>query len=271
MLLAPAPGEFTPAPLSRDVAPAAPPAGDWPAETADWPGPGTGPGSGPGPEPGARPPASPPPARRGLRGMRPALAVAAVLVVIIGVAAAFALSRHHSPGDAAAGTPASPRTSPTGTPSAMSSPPPASRQAAALTTLLISSSTARTALHRAVKQVAGCTNLSGAIGDLQDVVNQRSTEYSRASALMVSALPDGAKVKTKLTTALSLSLKADQDYLTWARQQRASGCTPTSQSGTYNAAFSTSQRADAAKEAFVQAWNPVAARFGLAQSSARNI
>jgi hypothetical protein len=114
-------------------------------------------------------------------------------------------------------------------------------------------------------------NLPGAISDLQGVVNQRSTEYSRASALTVSALPGGANVKSKLTTALSLSLKADQDYLTWARQQRASGCTPTSQSGTYNAAFSTSQRADAAKEAFVQAWNPVATRFGLAQNSARDI
>jgi hypothetical protein len=263
MLLAPAPGEFTPAPLSRDVTPTSAPAGDWPVQTADRPGPG------PEAEPGVGPPASPPPARRGLRGLRPALAVAAVLVVIIGVAAAFALSRHHSPGHAAAGTPASPRTSPPAP--ASSSPPPASRQAAALDTLLISSSTARTALHRAVKQVAGCTNLPGAIGDLQDVVNQRSTEYSRASALMISALPDGAKVRAKLTAALSLSLKADQNYLTWARQQRASGCTPTSQSGTYNAAFSASQRADAAKEAFVQAWNPVAARFGLAQNSARDI
>ncbi|HEU5387845.1 MAG TPA: protein kinase [Streptosporangiaceae bacterium] len=274
MLLAPAPGEFTPAPLSRAVTPAAAPAGDWPAETADW--------SEPGPEPGAHPPAtappaSPPPARRGLTSLaalRPAMAAAAVLVVIIGVVAAFALSRHQAPGHAA-GTPASPRTSPTAPPSSpsspSSSPPPASRQAAALDTLLISSSTARTALHRAVKQVAGCVNLAGAIGDLQDVVNQRSTDYSRAMALMVSALPDGAKVKSKLTTALSLSLKADQDYLTWARQQRASGCTPTSQSGSYNAAFSASQQADAAKEAFVQAWNPVATRFGLAQNSARDI
>jgi serine/threonine protein kinase len=274
MLLAPAPGEFTPAPLSRDVTPAAAPAGDWPAGTADWPG--------PAPEPGAHPaatapPATPPPARRGLTGLtgltglRPALAAAAVLVVIIGVAAAFALSRHHAPGHAAAGTSASPRTSPTAPPSPASSPPPASRQAAALDTLLISSSTARTALHRAVKQVAGCVNLPGAISDLQGVVNQRSTEYSRAVALMVSALPDGAKVKSKLTTALSLSLEADQDYLTWARQQRASGCTPTGQSGSYNAAFSASQRADTAKEAFVQAWNPVATRFGLAQDSARDI
>jgi serine/threonine-protein kinase len=279
-LLAPAPGEFTPAPLSRNVTPTAAPAGDWPAETADWPGPAPEPGAHPPATapPATPPPATPPPARRGLTGLadltklRPAMAAAAVLVVIIGVVAAFALSRHQAPGHAAAGTPASPRISPTASPSSpASSPPPASRQAAALDTLLISSSTARTALHRAVKQVAGCVNLAGAIGDLQDVVNQRSTEYGRAMALMVSALPDGTKVKSKLTTALSLSLKADQDYLTWARQQRASGCTPTSQSGSYNAAFSASQRADAAKEAFVQAWNPVATRFGLAQNSARDI
>jgi serine/threonine protein kinase len=266
MLLARAPGEFTPAPLSRDViptSPTSPPVGDWPVQTADWTGPGAGPGAGPS--------ALPAPDRGGPRRLRPALAVAAAVVVIVVVAAALALSRHQAPGPSAAGTPALPRTSPTASPSASSSPPPSSLQAAALDTLLISSSTARTALHRAVKQVAGCVNLPGAISDLQGVVSQRSIESSRAAALMVSALPDGAKVKAKLITALSLSLKADQAYLAWARQQRASGCTPTSQSSTYNAAFSASQRADAAKEAFVQAWNPVAARFGLAQNSARDI
>ena len=47
-------------------------------------------------------------------------------------------------------------------------------------------------------------NLPGAISDLQNVVNQRSTESRRASALTVSALPDGATVKSELTTALSL-------------------------------------------------------------------
>ncbi len=197
-------------------------------------------------------------------------------VVIVAVAVGFALSRHPAPGHPAAGAPAAtPSTSPPVSPSptASSSPPPplASQQAAALDTLLISSSTARTALHRAVKQVATCTNLAGAISDLQNVVTQRAGEASRASGLSVSALPDGAKVKSALTTALSRSLKADQDYLTWARQQKAGGCTPSSQSGTYNAAFSASQQADTAKQAFVQVWNPVAARYGLAQNSPRDI
>jgi hypothetical protein len=116
-----------------------------------------------------------------------------------------------------------------------------------------------------------CVNLGGAASQLQDVVNQRTSEYHRASALTVSALPGGAKVKSALITALSRSLKADQDYLTWAREQKASGCIPSSQSPTYNAAFSTSQQADTAKAAFVQVWNPVAARYGLAKSSPRDL
>jgi len=44
-----------------------------------------------------------------------------------------------------------------------------------------------------------------------------------------------------------------------------------SQSGAYNAAFSASQQADAAKQAFIQLWNPVAARYGIAQKSPHDI
>jgi hypothetical protein len=147
----------------------------------------------------------------------------------------------------------------------------ASEQAAALGTLLTSSSAARTALHRAVNEVNTCTNLSGAIGQLQDVVAQRSNEYGRASTLPTAALPDGAVVKSKLVAALGSSLTADRDYLTWAQQQLAGGCTPSSQSSAYNAAYSASQRADAAKAAFMQVWNPVAAKYGIAQNSPRDI
>ncbi len=262
LLIAPRPGEFTP-PVTV--------AADLPAETVGWPARPPG-----GPRPGVGPPASPPPARRWLR---PALAAVAVIVVIAAVAAGLVLSKRPASGHSAAGAPAaSPRTPPTApasaSPSAASSSPApsqASQQAVALDTLLASSADARTALHQAVKQVGSCANLGGAASQLQNVVNWRTSEYRQASALTVSALPDGATVKSALMTALSRSLKADQDYLTWARQQEAGGCIPSSQSATYNAAFSTSQRADAAKAAFVQAWNPVAARYGLAKSSPRDI
>ena len=78
-------------------------------------------------------------------------------------------------------------------------------------------------------------------------------------------------MKSALVAALGLSLKADQDYLAWARQQQSGGCTPTSQSSAYNAAFGASQQADVAKQAFVQVWNPVAARYGIAQESPSDI
>jgi serine/threonine-protein kinase len=297
LLIAPRPREFmpaaplaagfaSPAALAGELAPAAPaPVGqpaetaDWPAGTPDWPAGAAGPAT--GPAPGSGPPESPPPARRWLR---PVLAAVAAVVVIAAVVTGFVLSKRPASGHSVAAAPAaSPRTPPTASassaspasPSAAASSSPASsaatRQAVALDTLLASSADARTALHQAVKQVGSCANLSGAASQLQNVVNQRTSEYRRASALTVSALPGGAQVKSALMTALSRSLKADQDYLTWARQQKATGCIPSSQSAIYNAAFSTSQRADAAKAAFVQVWNPVAARYGLAKSSPRDL
>ena len=113
--------------------------------------------------------------------------------------------------------------------------------------------------------MGACTHLPGAVSQLQTVVNRRAGQYDRASTLSTAAWPAGPQVKSKLLAALGSSLTADRDYLSWARQQLTSGCTPTSQSSTYNDAFSASQRADAAKQAFVQVWNPVAARYGIAR------
>jgi hypothetical protein len=78
-------------------------------------------------------------------------------------------------------------------------------------------------------------------------------------------------MKSELIGALSSSLEADRDYLTWARQQLAGGCTPSDQSSAYKAANGASQVANAAKEAFVQVWNPVAAKYGIKPDSAHSI
>jgi serine/threonine-protein kinase len=219
-----------------------------------------------------------PPARR-IRPRGPVLAAGAVVVVAAAVVSGVALSGRSAPAHPAASTPApavsSPSPSPPpSSPSASSSPSgpvTASQQAAALSTLLTSSAAARTALHNAVTQVGSCTNLSGAVRQLQAVVNQRAGQTGRASALPTAALPGGTEVKSKLMAALGSSLTADRDYLSWARQQLTGGCTPTSQSSAYNAAFTASQQADTAKQAFVQVWNPVAARYGIARESPRDI
>lgn len=207
------------------------------------------------------------------RARRPVVAAAAVGAVIAAAAAGVALSGHPAPGRPAAPAAAGAAQPPSASEASRASPPGASatQQAAALAALLTSSAAARAALHRAVDEVGACANLPGAIGQLQDVVNQRASEYGRASSLPTSALPDGARVKSALIAALSSSLRADRDYLAWARQQHAGGCTPSGQSSAYNAAFSASQQADAAKEAFVRVWNPVAARYGIEQDSPRDI
>jgi serine/threonine-protein kinase len=148
--------------------------------------------------------------------------------------------------------------------------PAASGQAEAVSTLLASSAATRTALHDAVRQAGACTNLSGAVSQLQNVVNRRRTESRRAATLLTAALPNGAALKSDLIAALNTSLGSDRDYLTWARQQQERGCTPANQSPAYSAALSTSRRADAAKRTFVQAWNPIAARYGIRPTSAGN-
>ena len=223
----------------------------------------------------------PEPSARRIRTRGPVLAAGAVVVVAAAVVSGVALSGRSAPAHPAASSPAPAASSPApsaspslSSPSAASSPSgpvTASTQAAALGALLTSSAAARTALHNAVTQVGACTNLSGAVGQLQAVENQRAGQYGRALALPTAALPGGAQVKSKLLAALGSSLTADRDYVSWARQQLKGGCTPNSQSSAYNAAFSASQRADAAKQAFVQVWNPVAARYGIPQKSPRDI
>jgi serine/threonine protein kinase len=203
------------------------------------------------------------------------LVAAAVVVASGGVASGVALSKQSTPARPAAALPAaSSRATPSQSPSPTSSPPAsvlASEQATALNMLLTSSAAARTALHDAVKQVDACSNLANAVSQLQGVVDQRVGEYSRAGSLPTSALPDGTAVKSELIGALGNSLKADRDYLTWAQQQQAGGCTPSNQSGAYKAAYGASQLANAAKAAFIQVWNPVAAKYGIKPDSARSI
>jgi hypothetical protein len=133
--------------------------------------------------------------------------------------------------------------------------------------LLSSSAATLQALQGAVSEVFNCTNLSSAVRQIQNVVNQRSTEYKQASALSTSALANGAAVKSDLIAALRNSLDADKDFLTWAQQQLSPGCTPTTQSSAYNAAYNASQQAGASKKAFIQVWDLVAAQYGIQQKS----
>ena len=221
-------------------------------------------------QPGAFPPQPPgaypqPPGRR-LPGGKKLVLAAAAAAVVVAIIVGLVLSGRSSPTTPAASDTPSPTPSSTGSASTV-----ASRQAAAVSNLLTSSAAARKALEGAVSEVRNCSRLHAATRRIQTVVTQRSTEYSRASALSMAALANGAKVKSDLLTALRTSLDADRDYLTWARQQIASGCGPAGQSSAYNAAFSADEQAGAAKQAFVQVWNPVASKYGVPAESPGDI
>jgi serine/threonine protein kinase len=206
--------------------------------------------------------------------IRLTFAVAAAAIAAA-VAIGVALPDRSTPGTPAVSSPAvsSPVLSPAATSAPSPSPSPssastlASRQAAAVNNLLGSSAATLKALQGAVSEVFNCTNLSSAVRQIQNVENQRSTEYKQASALSTSALANGAAVKSDLIAALRNSLDADKDFLTWAQQQLSPGCTPTTQSSAYNAAYNASQQAGASKKAFIQVWDLVAAQYGIQQKS----
>jgi len=194
----------------------------------------------------------------------------------VGIAAAVAigvvLSARPARDRPAVSSPAATSASSSASSSAPSSSAPAlaSRQAAAVNDLLSSSAATRKALQGAVSKARDCTDLSGAVSQIQNAVNQRNAEYNQASALSTSALADGTIVKTDLTVALRSSLDADRDYLAWAQQLKL-GCAAATQSSAYNAAYQADQQANAAKEAFIQVWNPVAAQYGIRQESPGSI
>ena len=194
--------------------------------------------------------------------IRLTLAVAAVAIAAT-AAIGVALPDRSTPGTPAGSSPAVSSPAATSAPSSSSASTLASRQAAAVNNLLTSSAATLKALKGAVSEVRDCANLSSAVHQIQNVVNQRSAEYNQASALSTSALANGPAMKSDLIAALRNSLDADKDYLTWAQQQLNSECAPTAQSSAYIAANSASHQASASKEAFIRVWNPVTAQYGI--------
>jgi tRNA A-37 threonylcarbamoyl transferase component Bud32 len=203
---------------------------------------------------------------------------ASIVVLVVAIAAAgviayherfgpFATAQNSSPsvGPTTPQTSTSPSTSPTPTPT----PNLAASEAGAVNSLLTTSAASRQPLQGAVTAVMDCSNLGADVAQIQAVVNQRSTEYNKASALDVGALPNGAVVKNDLRLALLNSLDADQDYLAWAQAQQTNGCP--SQSSAYSSALTADGQAEQSKNAFVLVWNPIAATYGFPQASASSI
>jgi hypothetical protein len=213
-----------------------------------------------------------PPSRQRRRSV--IIAVIAAVVVLLAAGAAAAVYIHGrqagAPGPAATGQASQPppATPATTVPAATPAPNPlASAQATAISNLLQTGHGSSVQLSDAAAAIRACQNVAQNVQQIQQVRDQRRSEYSQAQTLATDALASGAQLKAGLLQALRDSLTADSAYLTWAQQQQAS-CTPGSQS---SATAAADAKAVSSKTAFVQLWNPVAARYGLPQESVATI
>jgi hypothetical protein len=182
------------------------------------------------------------------------------LSCIIAVAAIVALVIHDSSAGSGAGA---------GSAAATAS---STAQAASVNAILNRSAATRRLVETAVNDVGGCSDVAGGAGKLASVVGQRTSELRQASALTTGALPSGATLKADLTDALHASLRADRDFLSWAREIESRGCTyPAPETDAYKAGLAVSAEANSAKEGFIQIWNPIASSDGFQTRSPGDI
>jgi hypothetical protein len=146
---------------------------------------------------------------------------------------------------------------------------PARSPAAVMTTLgtyLARSASVRPVVQPAIDGVRACSrtpasgqaSMQQAIGVRQDILNGLRT-------LSPSGLPNGAQLISSLTAAMQQSVTADRYYQNWmadfARLGYTCGSDP-GQNANYLAGQNASATATAAKETFLDIWNPMASSYG---------
>jgi hypothetical protein len=205
------------------------------------------------------PPGAPPDRPRRLRVLLIGLAT---FLAAGGITAAVMLIAHplqRGPAPSPGGT--------TSTPASASPVVPSAQQAAAqgLAGLLAQSVADRSSIVTAVNDVSRCgPNLHRDPQTFQSAVASRQALLTRLASLPSrSALP--APMLAALTSAWQNSIKADQDFARWARDEISNGCTSNNQSSDSHAqaAAGPDAQATTGKQTFAGQWNPIATRYGL--------
>jgi Protein kinase domain len=158
--------------------------------------------------------------------------------------------------------------------SSASSPAATARtQAAAVNHLLMISEQSRSRWNSnvLVSNVGQCINIASDVSQIEQIAIQRSSEYSKATALQTNAIPTGGRLKSQLMRALRISLTIDNDYLKWAQQQQNSGCAVGTDSTYYQQATALNSQATGDKQMFAATWDPIAEQYGLTQFEAGDI
>jgi hypothetical protein len=136
------------------------------------------------------------------------------------------------------------------------------------------SARARSAIDKAVMQVGGChMKPAQGISILHHAITRRQEAIDDAEKLPTRAIPDGQSVLNDLLQALRQSSTADNGFIGWMQDIADSGTCPinTSTDRFYQVGYQASKRATAAKQEFVQLWNPLAWEFGQPKFTANSI
>jgi cytoskeletal protein RodZ len=135
-------------------------------------------------------------------------------------------------------------------------------EADAVTSLLNQAKTDRATVAGAVSDAANCGNLSGDVSALQNAKADRQNLAQQAGNLSVDLLDGASGVPQLLSTALTDSATADDDFAKWVIDLQQS-CSPADATGdqNYAGAESASQTAESDKQNLLNVWNPIAQQY----------
>ncbi|WP_344451841.1 hypothetical protein [Actinocorallia aurantiaca] len=143
--------------------------------------------------------------------------------------------------------------------------PAAVKQARKVQALLNASAKSRGALSDALVKARKCAAIPASVNTMQQVAQQRQAQWKRAQQLNIPQLPEAVKLRAALARSIKLSLDVDLAYLAWARSnQGCKGKTPL-KGANYKRGDRLSAQASRSKNRFLEMWNPIAPRYGLAK------
>lgn len=136
--------------------------------------------------------------------------------------------------------------------------------------ILEKSAAARSQVNSVLAPLNACSVTNADVQALRVLTQARTDLLTALATTPVDLVPDGANLLAHLTSALELSEAADIGYVNAGLQMAGGDC-----SGgrvTYRNAIAVADQAEAAKVAFVNAWNAhIPAEFGVRTFTARDI
>ena len=136
-----------------------------------------------------------------------------------------------------------------------------------IATIVANSASDRSRVIAAIDEVQSCS-LSASTGEstLQSVINDRRTSVARLDNFVAARDPGVSPLMLNdLLTTLNAAISDDVSYMSWmgdvASGHASCGTDPMSDPN-FSAAKAESDRTNLDKQVFVDAWNPVAAKYG---------